>query len=145
MARYTASARSAGAGSTTLPLASLYSPTSTSGAVREVGVFNTTSTAVAVGVARLTTQGTPGTGLTETKHNDRSVAAAITGFQTHSGGPTISDEFCRTVLGAAVGAGVIWTFGDTGLLIPAGTANGIGIIVTTGTGQVVDFYFVWDE
>jgi len=40
---------------------------------------------------------------------------------------------------------MVWTFGDTGLEIDAGTANGVGVVVATGTGQVIDFYVVWDE
>jgi len=54
------------------------------------------------------------------------------------------------VLGAAVGSGVIWTFGDDGLAITAAdavesTANGIGPVVATGTGQICQCYMVWDE
>jgi hypothetical protein len=30
-------------------------------------------------------------------------------------------------------------------LISAGTANGVGIICPTGTGQILDYYFDWDE
>ena len=48
-------------------------------------------------------------------------------------------------IGAAIGAAVIFTFGDSGLRIPIGTGNGIGVIVETGTGQVCQSYIVWDE
>jgi hypothetical protein len=30
-------------------------------------------------------------------------------------------------------------------VIQPGTANGVGIIIPTGTGQVLDYYFDWDE
>jgi hypothetical protein len=40
---------------------------------------------------------------------------------------------------------VIWTFGDSGIVVPVGTVEAVAIIVATGTGQVCDFYFVWDE
>jgi hypothetical protein len=48
-------------------------------------------------------------------------------------------------LGAAIGAGVIWTFGDQGIRIPTGTANGVGVVVENGTGQACQVYMVWDE
>lgn len=48
-------------------------------------------------------------------------------------------------LPAAIGGAMIWTFGDTGLIIPAGTANGIGVICPVGTGQILDYYIDWDE
>lgn len=149
MARYSAGARS-GAGSTTLPIASLYAAASVGGRIREIGVFNTTTTAVALKLVRLTTAGTSSAlGATIIGEWDQAiqVAASCTPRDTHSStGPTVGDELgFRTVLGAAAGAGVIWTFGDTGILVPAGTANGVGLIVATGTGQVCDWYVVWDE
>jgi hypothetical protein len=146
MARYSAGVRTS-AGSTTLPIISLYAIANISPAIREIGVFNTTTTAVAIKLVRITTAGTQGTALTEAKHNDRSPAASSTAFSTHtSTGPTIGDDLgYAAVLGAAAGAGIIWTFGDTGLMIPAGTSNGVGVIVATGTGQVCDAYIVWDE
>lgn len=145
MARHSVSTRSGGAGSTTLPVGSLYAAAAAGGKVREIGVFNTTSTAVALKISRLTTAGTQGTGLTEADWNANLVDTQCTAFDTHSGGPTISDEIVRCVLGAAVGSGMVWTFGDDGIVIPEGTGNGIGIVVATGTGQVLDWYMVWDE
>src|SRR3990172_6804319 len=130
MARYSAGVRTA-AGSTTLPLISLYSPA---------------ATAVAVALFRLTSAGTQGAGLTEAKHSPISAAASCTAFTTHTVLPTLGDDLgYRAAVGAAVGAGVIWTFGDTGLEMPVGVANGIGVLVATGTGQVLDAYIVWDE
>jgi len=66
---------------------------------------------------------------------------------THSStGPTITGGFYATAtLGAAAGAGIIWTFGERGILIPKGTGNGVGIVVATGTGQILDWYIIWDE
>lgn len=146
MARYSAGTRSAGAGSTTLPIGSLYAAAGSGARLREVGIFNTTNTAVAVRLVRLTTQGTPGAGLTEAKHDPNSAAAAATAFDTHTAAPTLGDDLgYRAALGASIGSGIVWVFGDAGLVIPAGTANGVGIIVATGTGQVLDWYMVWDE
>jgi hypothetical protein len=97
-------------------------------------------------LVRLTSAGTQGAGLTEAKHNPDSAAASCTGFTTHSANPGLGDDLgYRWALGAAIGAGLIETFGDTGLRISVGTANGIGVIVETGTGQSIDAYLVWDE
>jgi len=145
MARYSSGVRT-GAGSTTLPIISVYATAAVSPKVREIGVFNTTTTAVALHVVLLTTAGTQGAGLVEGKHDPNSATAACTAFTTHTGAPTLgSDMGYRTSLGAAIGSGVIWTFGDQGISVPLGTGNGVGVIVTTGTGQVCDAYIVWDE
>lgn len=146
MARFSAGCLTT-AGSTTLPIISLYAAAGSGAKIREIGVFNTTSTAVALKLTRMTTAGTQGAGLTEAKQWPNGPAAAATAFNTHSSsGPTLGDDLgYRTVLGAAVGAGMVWTFGDTGLEITAGTANGIGIIPENGTGQACQAYIVWDE
>jgi hypothetical protein len=145
MARYSAGALTT-AGSTTLPIISLYSAASVGGSLRAVGLTNTTSTAVYLKLVRLTSAGTPGAGLTEGKHNPDSPAASCTAFTTHSANPSLGDDLgYRWALGAAVGAGLIETFGDTGFRISTGTANGIGVIVESGTGQPIEAYLVWDE
>jgi hypothetical protein len=146
MARFSAGFRSS-AGSTTLPIASLYSGASTNPRVREIGVFNTTTTAVALKLIRLTTTGTQGTGLTESGHDSTAAAAACTAHNTHSVAPTLGADLGYNVtLGAAIGSGVIWTFtSDVGITVPLGTTNGLGIIVATGTGQVCDGWITWDE
>ena len=72
-------------------------------------------------------------------------ALAITGFAGHTGDGTVGDTLRQASLAAAIGSGVIWTFGDSGIVVPPGTANGIGIICPTGTGQILDYYFDWDE
>lgn len=146
MPRYSAGVRGT-AGTDARPMMSLYSAASVNGTLREVGVFNTTTTAVSVRLVRLTAQGTPGAGLSEICHNDRGPTASCTAFTTHSADATVgSDLGYRAILGAAAGAGIIWTFGDSGIVLPAGTANGVGVIVISGgTGQACDLYFVWDE
>lgn len=146
MARYVVGARAAGAGSATLPIGSLYSSATVNMRLREVGVFNTTSTAVAVALCRLSTTGTQGSALTEQGVDASSVTSSCQAFNTHTVAPTLIDMGYRTTLGAAAGSGIIWTFGsDIGMNTNVGTANGLGIYIPTGTGQVCDFYFVWDE
>jgi len=145
MPRYTASARTAALptaarGPSLYNIASLCSPK-----IREIAVYNTTTTAVAVSVNRLTAAGTQGADITEAKHDANGPAADATAKQTHTADATAGEEICRCSLGAAIGAGMVWTFGDTGLVIPAGTANGIGILLPVGTAQHLDFVITFDE
>ncbi len=144
MARFVAGGRSS-AGSTTLPVFSVYSSSTVNPHVVEIGVSNTTATAVALKLCKLTTTGTQGTGLTETNLDAGAYTAGCTAFNTHSVTATIVDMGYNVTLGAAIGSGWVWTFADTGISVPAGTGNGIGAIVATGTGQVLDFYVVWTE
>jgi hypothetical protein len=144
MARFSISGRATIAGTSALPLVSLYAVSGVRPTVLEVGVFNTTSTALVVSLNRLTTAGTQGTGLTETPEDSPDHAALATGFAGHTAGPTIGGELRRATLAAAVGSGVIWTFA-AGVEIPAGTANGLGLIVPAGTGQILDYHISWSE
>ena len=133
------------AGSTTLPIISLYAGATGGARVREIGVTNTTATAVALKVIRLSATGTQGADLAEVKHDPNSGPALCTCVGTHTVTAANTDLGYRTVLGASVGSGVIWTFGDTGLVIDTGTTNGIGVMVENGTGQACQAYIVWDE
>lgn len=145
MARFAISGRSSITPTGALPGVSLYATAAVRPVVREVGVFNTAVTAFVASLNRLTTAGTQGAGLTEAKETDTTQAAVATGFAGHSAGPTIADELRRYPCGAAIGSGIVWTFGDRGLVIPNTTGDGIGIICPTGTGQIFDYYISWDE
>jgi hypothetical protein len=148
MARFSLGALSAGAGSTTLPLMSLYAVANAGYALREVGVTNTTATAVAIKLVRLSTTGTQGSAIGGSQLGYRVQRLTPTSkmFQTHTVAPTVTDDLgYRASLGAAVGAGVIWTFGDTGIECAPATTNGIGLLIENGTGQVCQVYFCWDE
>lgn len=146
MPRYSAGVKT-GAGSTTLPLISLYSTAAVGAKIREIGAFNTSVTAVDIKLVRLTSVGTRGAALVNAKHDPDSVAASCTSSTTHSGAaPTLGDDLgYRVSLGAAVGSGVIWTFGDQGIRISIVATNGVGIIIENGTGQALQAYIVWDE
>lgn len=124
---------------------SLYATSGVRPRIREVGVFNTTTTAVAVALARASSTGTQGAGLTEICESDPTHAVIATAFNTHTADATVGAPVRQASLGAAVGSGVIWTFGEDGLVINDGTSNGLVIICPTGTGQHLDFYIVWDE
>lgn len=147
MARFSGGARSTGAGSTTLPVGALCGTANGGGRLREVGIFNTTTTAVIVALKRLTSAGTPGSGLVEDPWDANLAGPQCVLFDTYtSTGPTLGNDlgFRKTIAGI-VGDGVIWTFGAEGIVIPKGTANGIAIIPASGTGQILDWYAVWDE
>ena len=135
------------AGSTTLPIAALTGGTTVRPKIREIGIFNTTATAVALKLVRLTTAGTPGSSMTIDKTSDpEGVAATAVPKGTYtSTGPTITDAGYRCQLGAAVGSGVVWTFPGDGLAIPATANAGVGIVVENGTGQACQVYINWDE
>lgn len=144
MAVYTAGVKT-GAGSTTLPLISLYAAAAVGAKILEVGVFNTTATGVDVKLVRLTSTGTQGAGLVEAKTDPDSAGASCTAFTTHTLAPTLGDDLgYRASLGAAIGSGVIWTFSPP-LRIPVGTGNGIGVIIEVGTGQALQAYMKWEE
>lgn len=146
MARFAVSGRTTIVGTSALPNVSLYATASVRPRIVEFALFNTTATAVAISLNRLTTAGTQGTGLTEVSIDSPDHTAVATAFAGHTAGPTIGGELRRATLGAAVGSGVIWTWPqDAALEIPAGTANGVGVIVPTGTGQTLDYYIEWHE
>ena len=145
MARFSISGRATIAGTSALPLVSLYGTTTVRPRVMEVGLFNTTAVAVTVSLNRLSTTGTQGAALTEVPEDNPDHVAIATGFAGHTAGPTIGGELRRASLGAAIGSGVIWTFAIDGLEIPSLSTAGVGVIVPSGTGQVLDYYISWLE
>ncbi len=142
--RHSIAGRSTVAGTTVRAIASVFSIAAVGFKLREVGIFNTTTTAVAVALVRFTNATGVGAGLTEVDY-DAANPAQCTGFAGHTADGAVGSPFRYASLGAAIGSGIIWTFGDSGILCPVGTANGIGIICPTGTGQVLDYYVDWDE
>jgi len=146
MARYSAGTVSAGAGSTTLPVGGLTAGASNDIYVLEIGAFNTTATAVDVAVRRMTAIGTPGATVTAIPWDPDTTAATGVPKDTWTVTGTFTAGNLRAArLGAAIGAGVIWTFSGSGLRIPKGTANGIVLIPSSGTGQVLEWYVDWQE
>lgn len=113
--------------------------------IRAVEVFNTTTTAVAVAVVRATAAGTQGTALTEVSLSDDVHTIVATGFNTHTANATVGAPIRQASLGAAIGSGVIWTWGPGEFVLDNATTAGVVIILPTGTGQHVDFAIEWDE
>lgn len=147
MARYAVGGTATIAGTSTLPLVSIYSAANVNPRLREVHIFNTTTTGgFTVALCRLSSTGTQGAGLTEVAMDATGVAASVTGFAGHTVAPTLADLGFRKRMGAAVGDGVIWTFNnDVGVTCPIATTNGLGLYVPVGTGQILDYVLVWDE
>lgn len=146
MARFSSAFKTTGAGSTTLPIGSIFATTGVRPVVREIGVVNTsTSTAVDIAIRRcITAVGTPGTGQAEVGETDPTQTAIATVFDTHTVAPTFVTGSLRAATLIA-GAGTIWTFGERGLVIPNSANDGIAIIPLVGTGQICTVYFSWDE
>ena len=135
------------AGSTTLPVAALVGSASVRCRVREIGVFNTTTTAVALKLCRLTSAGTPGTAGTVDKLDPADPTAVVGALRNTytSTAPTTSDAGFRCVLGAAIGSGFVWTFEDFEFTTLVAANAGIGILVENGTGQALQTYWKWRE
>lgn len=135
------------AGSTTLPIISLYGSAAVMPRITEIGIFNTATTAVALKLVRLTTTGTQGAGLTETTLNPQNPETPVaTGFLTHTVNPTLGPDLgYRCVLGAAIGSGIVWTWPDFELCVTVAANAGIGVIVENGTGQACQAYIKWNE
>ena len=144
MARCSAGARMS-AIATTVRGPSVYATTGVKPAIREIGVTNTTTTACTVAVVRASATGTQGAGLTEICESDDAHTVIATAFNTHTADATVGAPIRYASLGAAIGSGVIWTFGDNGFVLDNATTAGCVIICPTGTGQILDFYIVWDE
>lgn len=145
MSRFSIAGRATVAGTSLRAVASLFAVASRTAKLREVGIFNTTSTALAASLVRFTNATGVGAALTEVPWDEQSPAPNCTGFAGHTADGAVGSPLRQASLPAAIGGGVIWTFGEGGILVQAGTANGIGIICPTGTGQILDYYFDWDE
>jgi len=145
MAEFSAGALTT-AGSTTLPILSLYAAAGTRAVLREVGITNTTDTSLALKLVRLTSTGTQGAGIVEAEHDPDGSPPLCSAFQTHTVAPSLGDDLgYRAHIAAAKGAGVVWVKGSRGIVIPIATTSGIGVIVENGTGQACQVYFVWEE
>ena len=114
--------------------------------IREIGIFNASTTQWVAAIARATATGTKGAALTPLPIEDPVRVALATGANTHTADATVVAVPGRqAMVGAAYGSGVIFTFGGLGLTLDALTTSGIVIVCPTGTGQLFDFYIEWDE
>ena len=144
--RCSVAGRSTVAGTTLRAIGSVFGTATKGFRLREVGVWNTTATAVAVSLVRFTNATGVGAGLTDLQWDKEHDPSPIcTPFAGHTADGAVSAAIRQATLAGVAGSGVIWTFGDVGFVINIGTANGVGIICPTGTGQILDFYYDWEE
>lgn len=143
---FSAATVATGAGSTTLPMNSLYASANGGGIIRKITVENPTANAVDIAVRRATTAGTQGASVDEQNWQD-GPAPQCQMVQAHTVAPTLVAGFIdRYQFPASMpGAVVVWTYEGSGLVIPKGTANGIVIIPAAGTGQLCVVTFQWEE
>jgi hypothetical protein len=147
MARTANAYRTTGVGSATLPTTSIYSLATGDVWLVEIGIFNTTVTQFQISLARLTSAGTQGAaaGAVTYEEGATNLTAKWAAVQAHTVLPGLGAEVRRASIGASIGSGVIWTFGGRGLLLPSGTANGLGLITINGAAQLSDVYWSIDQ
>lgn len=144
MPRYSAGMTAAGAGSSVRPIFGVLSTASVAPHLREIGITNTTAVACAYRLVYVT-GGTPGATVTAYDHDGYNRTPTCLAKQLWTADATVTaDTGYHGQLGAAVGSGLIWTFGSQGLGNPLGSTIALGL-VPIGTGQVCEVYFVWDE
>ena len=114
--------------------------------VLECGAFNSTATATTAGLIRFTASGTLGATLVEVAEDELFVPLTVaSGVNSTAATVTTGAQYTVAALGAAIGAGVIWTFGGKGLHVTGATDAGMMLNCPNGTGQMRDFYWVWEE
>ena len=144
MADFSAAFVSTGAGSTTLPNASIFSTAAIRPVVRQIGIFNTGAAALQIAVRRVTATGTVGAAITAVPIDDPQRVAVATVVNTHTVTPTFVTGFVKAAHLLA-GCGVIFTFPGRGLTIPDSTGDGVVIVPLAGTGQIIVGYIDWEE
>lgn len=145
MARWAAGVRTS-AGTSTLPLISLYSEAFTDVQVLECGISNTSGTAFEARIARISSgPGTVGAGLVENcLDNPLATAAKGMAFASHTAGTvTLTDTGYRAVIGPY--SGYIFTFDPIEIASGAGTVNGLCAVAENGVAQISQAYFKWYE
>lgn len=147
MARIANAYRTTGVGSATLPTTSIYSLGTGDVWLVEVGITNTAAVLFQISLARLTSAGTQGAaaGAWTYEEGATSLTAKVSAVQAHTVLPGLGAEVRRATIGATQGSGVIFTFGGRGLLLPSGTANGLGLIAINGAAQLADVYWSVDQ
>lgn len=143
---HSVSGLASGVGTTARPCVSVYSPAGNGFVIRELAAWNTTTTACVYKWARLTAAGTPGAGLTEMEWDENGVSPTVTGFDAHSADATVGLTIEYMPIGAAIGAGYYYTYyAGTGIVVAPGSANGVGLVLASGTGQILAYKIVWEE
>lgn len=144
MARYGGGGTATIAGTSVRPIQGLLSTASVSPILREIHLSNTTSTATNYRLVRFT-GGTAGTDLNEIKYRQGSPAASCVLKAGWTADATVDETIGNPIhVPGVVGAEIIVTFGDSGIEGVVGSTKGLGLI-PSGTGQICEVGFVWDE
>jgi hypothetical protein len=145
MAKYTVAATQSGA-KTSARGPSLTAAAGVGLRIVEVGVESTTAVASQVALRKITALGTGGAALDEVPWWENSAAASGVAANSSTADHTFVSGSLRVAhLPAAIGGGIIWTFGPLGLVIPEGTGNGIALTLPGGSDAIVNFYIDWEE
>ncbi len=114
--------------------------------IREIGIFLNAATASTIGIGRPANNGSVAGGtlvLGQANNQDDPVATAglvLTGWTT---APTVPTQFFRRFgLPAAIGNGMIFTWGERGLRIKQGTSL---VVWNLALNSIASIYFVWAE
>lgn len=145
MARYSAGGTATIAGTSARPIFGLLNTAAVTALVREIGLYNTTTTECVFKLVKFT-GGTAGADVTESPfraNGPASICQAKAGWTADTSAIDV-DMGLRIGCPAAKEGGAILTFGENGLEHALGTTKGVGMI-PVGTGQVVDWYVIWDE
>ena len=133
-------------GSTTLPLCALVGSATSRLRLIELGIFNTsTSTAVDIGLCRITTAGTPGTAATS-RLTDGGDGATIAGVLRNSytgTPPTLTDLGIGFWLPPS--GSIAFTWPDNTIATDNVAASAIGLIMDAGTATALKVYTRWLE
>lgn len=110
--------------------------------VLEIGIFNTAATTCIVSLERQTTLGTTSTTVVPQPGDTGDATSTVLLGTAWSAAPaSTAVPLRRITLSAAIGAGVIWTFGKNDLVIPASSSlilmNRAGTTAGIMTGYVV--------
>jgi hypothetical protein len=111
--------------------------------LRQVQLWNTTASACTYALVRFTNATGVGAGLTEVAHDIN--PPQCTAFAGHTGDGAVGSPLDVFELPASIGGGIVMPYGDGGILSPVGAANGIGVILLTGTGQILRYKYTWEE
>lgn len=143
--------RYSAAGTQTTAKTSARGPTIVAGSgtpcrIFEVGVESTTAVSSQVALRFLTTAGTAGTALDEVMWFVGASTATASVTQAPTTDHTLVAGNVRIAhLPAAIGGGIIWTFGPMGLVLPEGTGNGLCLTLPGGSDAIINFYWDWEE
>lgn len=136
-----------GAGSTTLPQGSLYAPAGQDiWLLKAFANLQGSATGFTIALRRATSLGGTHAGEEELCLDDPAATPLGSTFNVDTGtAPTLTaGEIEVYHFADAKGSAAIWTFGGRGLMIPAGTGNGVVIVPLAGTAAVCALGFLWE-